>query len=253
MNVEALVTELGRRLDARADPSKRDWWSRYLKGSISFRGVPMAGVRSTVHGLWRDHRLDERERDDRLRVVLAFFAQPHAEDKLAAVLALAEILVDELRFEDVPYLAEPFARGYVADWSTCDWYCVKALARFLERGDDREERARALAAWRDAPTLWQRRAAAVSFVQLARRGDAALPGLADLVLDVCAANARDPDRFSQTSVGWVLRELSHAEPERVAAFVDDHESLLSREAYRMATAKLPPELRATRNPAGRRR
>ncbi|MDQ4018933.1 MAG: DNA alkylation repair protein [Actinomycetota bacterium] len=253
MSADALVADLARRLDARANPSTREWWNRYLKGSIEFRGVPMAGVRAAVHDLWNEHRLDELHREEQLDLVLALFAQPHAEDKLAAILALAEILIDELRLPDVSFLAEPFARAYVADWSTCDWYCVKALARFLERGDDREARARALAAWRDAPTVWQRRAAAVSFVQLAKRGDVALPGLANLVLDVCATNAHDPERFSQTSVGWVLRELSHAEPERVAAFVDEHEHLLSREAYRMATAKLPPELRATRNPAGLRR
>jgi 3-methyladenine DNA glycosylase AlkD len=250
VSADALVADLARRLDARANPSTREWWNRYLKGSIEFRGVPMAGVRAAVHDLWGEHRLDELHREEQLDLVLVLFAQPHAEDKLAAILALAEILIDDLRLPDVSFLAEPFARAYVADWSTCDWYSVKALARFLDRGDDRDARASAVAAWRDADTLWQRRAAAVSFVPLARRGVA---GVTDLVLEVCAANARDPARFSQTSVGWVLRELSRTEPERVAAFADEHERDLSREAYRMATAKLPPALRATRNPAGRRR
>ncbi len=90
-------------------------------------------------------------------------------------------------------------------------------------------------------------------VNLARRGDAAVPGLTSLVVTVCEANARDPARFSQTSVGWVLRELSHAEPAAVAAFVEAHADVLSREARNMATAKLPPELRRRLNPSGRRR
>ncbi|MDQ3777706.1 MAG: DNA alkylation repair protein, partial [Actinomycetota bacterium] len=221
---EDLVAELAKRLDARAGEATRTWWNRYLKGAIEFRGVPMAGVREVVHGLWRERELDERPREDQLRVVLALFAQPYAEDKLAAILVLGERLLDDLGAPDVPFLAEPFRRGHVADWSTCDWYCVKVLARLLERAPDAAE---AIAAWHAAPNLWQRRAAAVSFVRLARHGDARLPNLTGLVLEVCAANVRDPQRFSQTSVGWVLRELSHAEPAVVAAFVDEHSELMS--------------------------
>jgi 3-methyladenine DNA glycosylase AlkD len=227
---ERLVAELGRRLDARADDRTRAWWGRYLKGAIEFHGVPMAGVREIVHGLWRDEGLDARTREEQLDAVLALFAQPYAEDKLAGILVLAELLLDTLGAEDVPFLARPFERGHVADWSTCDWYCVKVLARLVER--DREA-AELIAEWRRAPGLWQRRAAAVSLVRVARRGE-----LADLVLEVCAANVRHTERFSQTSVGWVLRELSHADPARVRGFVDEHRELISAEARRMATAKI---------------
>jgi 3-methyladenine DNA glycosylase AlkD len=121
----------------------------------------------------------------------------------------------------VPALAGPFDRGHVDDWSTCDWYCVKVLGRFVERGEDRRERAEAIAAWRVAPTLWQRRAAVVSFVNLAPRGERFFEGFPDLLLAVCLANVADPARFSQTSAGWLLRELSRAEPDRVQAFLDE--------------------------------
>ena len=229
------MEDLATRLDARANDRTREWWSRYLKGAIEFRGVPMAGVRAVVHDLWRDRALDERPREEQFDVVLALLAQPYAEDKLAAILALAERLLESLSAHDVPFLAEPFARGHVADWSTCDWYCVKVLARLLERAPDAAE---PIAAWRTSTSLWQRRAAAVSFVRVARRPDARLPNVAALVLEVCAANVRDPARFSQTSAGWVLRELSHAEPAAVAAFVAEHAELMSTEARRMALAKL---------------
>jgi 3-methyladenine DNA glycosylase AlkD len=248
-----LVDELATRLASRANERTRVWWQRYLKDAIEFRGVPMGEVREVVHGLWREREVGRLPRDERLRVVLAFFAQPHAEDKLAAILVLGELLLDELRASDVEFLARPFERGYVADWSTCDWYCVKVLGRFVEQTDDPRAAAEAIGSWCRAPDLWQRRAAAVSFVRPARRGDDALPGLTELVLRVCAVNARDPERFSQTSVGWVLRELSHAAPAEVAAFVEAHEEVLSREARHMATAKLPPRLRSRLNPRGLRR
>jgi 3-methyladenine DNA glycosylase AlkD len=235
---EAIVDDLARRLDERADERTRSWWERYLKGAIEFRGVPMQGVREVVHAVWSDRGLDDRPREEQFEIVLVLFAQRYAEDKLAAILVLGERLIDDLTAADVPLLAEPFARGHIADWSTCDWYCMKVLARLLERAADAGAAADAIAAWKSAPGLWQRRAAAISFVTLARHGNARLPNLTTLILDVCSANVRDQARFSQTSVGWVLRELSRADPDAVTAFVDEHAAEMSAEARRMATAKI---------------
>jgi hypothetical protein len=58
-------------------------------------------------------------------------------------------------------------------------------------------------------------------------------GFDDLLLAVAAANVADPTRWSQTSVGWLLRELSHRNPDAVVGFVDDHGEL-STEARRNA-------------------
>jgi hypothetical protein len=54
---------------------------------------------------------------------------------------------------------------------------------------------------------------------------------------------RYPERFAQTGTGWVLRELSLAEPERVVEFIAQHAGPFSTEALRSATAKLPQEER----------
>ena len=130
---------------------------------------------------------------------------------------------------------------------------MKVLGPFVERGPDRRERAEAIAGWRQAEGLWQKRAAAVAFVDLAPSGDSVFPGFSRLLLSVCAANVRDPARFAQTSVGWLLRELSRAEPALVARFVDDHRDLLSREAHRMAVARLGDAEDTAAPPARRRR
>ena len=50
-----------------------------------------------------------------------------------------------------------FEQGHIADWNTCDWFCVRVLGPLAEQQG--EACARAIAAWKDAPTLWQRRAA----------------------------------------------------------------------------------------------
>jgi len=212
----------------------------------------MAGVRAVVRALSRDHELDQWSRDEAVELSLTFLAQPCAEDKLAGILLLAEHLLPTLGADDIDTLARPFERDDITEWSTCDWYAVKVLARLLQRAEDSRAAAEALASWRTADSLWQRRAAAVAFILVAphARKLALIP---DLILEVCAANARDPARFSQTSVGWVLRELSKAEPALVAAFVEKHLDLLSREARYMATERLEPEVRGRFNPSRARR
>ncbi|MDX1689395.1 MAG: DNA alkylation repair protein [Acidimicrobiia bacterium] len=232
-----LHRELNDRLDAVASAATKEWWDRYLKGAVPFRGVRMADTRAVVRSLWRDLDLAERAHGEVVDLALSCLALDHCEDKLAGVLLLAEHLLVGLTVEDVPRLAAPLEAGHVADWNTCDWYGVKVLGPFVVAGDDPADRAAAIAAWHTSDVLWKRRAAAVAFVPLAPDGDARVPGLVDLALTVCEANVADPTRWSQTSAGWLLRELSDAVPDRVAAFVDEHPEM-SAEARRTARARL---------------
>ena len=102
--------------------------------------------------------------------------------------------------------------------------------------------AEAIGDWRTAPVLWRRRASAVAFVNLAKKGDKAFAGFTRLVLRSCDALLQDPARFSQTGAGWVLRELARSNPEKVAAFIRDRRSLFSGEALKSATKRMPDDL-----------
>ena len=108
----------------------------------------------------------------------------------------------------------------------------------LERSDERERIADQLIEWTRSEELWVRRAGIVAFVNLAREGEAALPGLTERLLAGARRNAGDKRRFAQTSVGWVLRELSTSEPEAVRRFLAERGEQLSAEARRAASAKL---------------
>jgi 3-methyladenine DNA glycosylase AlkD len=227
------------RLAAASDPDVREWWERYLKGTARFRGVPMAGIRAAVAAVWREHELAAWPTAGLLRLARRWFTHADSEDKLAATLLLAEHLAGRLTLADADTLARPLAEGHVGDWGVCDWYATKALHAFLVADPgDLQARAEAVASWTRAPGLWQRRAGVVAFVKLAAK-DLPFPSFVDLVLDACAANLVSDDRFAHTGPGWVLRELSRTVPDRVARFVEEHPEL-SREAMRMATARLRP-------------
>ena len=225
-------------LQAGADQGTRDHWTAYLKGTATFRGVPMNGIRAAVNTVVRDHHLLQYPDDDLLALAVSWTAQGDSEDKLAAILLIAEHLRTRLLTEHIDQLAQPFIDAHITDWNVCDWYAVKALHGYLTpAGTVERDRAHRLAEWTLGPGLWQRRAGLVGFVKTAGSADRQFEGYTDLVLNACAANLVVPDRFAHTGPGWVLRELSRSQPESVAAFVDNHPEL-SREGRRMATAHL---------------
>ena len=210
----------------------------YLKGEADFIGVPMAGVRATVTHFWREGLADVNSEQQR-RIFSAWAAQPYTEERLAAVLLLAERLADELANDDLAMLAQPLSSGIFADWNIVDWYSTKALSKFVA-GGDRKRRSSDVLAWANSDQLWQRRAAVVSFVPHAQQPRDFLPDLPERLLPACDGNIQaSTGRFAHTGVGWLLREMSIAEPDLVTEYVASY-SELSAEARRIATAKLRP-------------
>lgn len=230
---------LQRRLAAESDRATRAWWERYLKGSVAFRGVPMAKVRASMHAWYEEDGVAALSARDQKEAAIALLREPFAEDKLAGILALQERLLPALDAADIRAIGAVFGEGHITDWSTCDWLCVKVLGRLVAQGPDHQGIARALAAWCHEQPLWQRRASVVAFVKLAKRGDENFPGFSELLLGTSAIVVQSAERFAQTGVGWALRELSIADLEAVAAFARVHAARLSREAMRYLVQKMP--------------
>jgi 3-methyladenine DNA glycosylase AlkD len=240
-----MVRDLQSRLENRANPKTRAWWEGYLKHAASFRGVKMADVRLVLHE-WHASVMDGGylSATEQKELAFALFEQEYSEDKIAGILFLQEILLPAGAVEwrtDLERFADLFGQGWIDDWNVCDWFCVKVLGPLVEQ--EGEACARAVSGWRTADNLWQRRASGVAFINLAKRGDENFPGFTGMLLTVCEATVQHSERFSQTGTGWVLRELSVAEPQRVEAFIRDHICEFSSEGLRYAAEKLPPAVK----------
>ena len=242
--LDGLIERLQVRLNARATAATREWWTNYLRGAASFRGVKMKDVRTAVHTWFEEEQLGEylsvgEQKDLALRLL----EEDYTEDKLAGVLFLQEILLPAGALDgrsDLLRFARLFDGGYIRDWSICDWFCVKVLGPLVEQQG--EACARAISEWREANSVWQRRASVVAFVNLASKGDRNFPGFTEMVLDNCSHLLGSEERFAQTGVGWVLRELSRPEEGRVIGFVEANLDRFSREGLRNATKYVPPEV-----------
>jgi 3-methyladenine DNA glycosylase AlkD len=249
------VTEaLQHQLDLRADPKTQTWWEGYLKHAIPFRGVKMADIRAALHQWVQEEGIAQQPAAQQKDLALDLIRLDYCEDKLAGILFLQEILLPAgaVRWQDdLPRFARLFEQGHIYEWNTCDWFCVRVLGPLAEQQGPAS--ARAIADWRTAGNLWRRRASGVAFVNLARRGEDNFPGFVNMLLEVCTATVQTTERFAQTGTGWVLRELSLAEPQRVIGFVEEHLGCFSTEGLAYAMEKLPAETTARLKAAHRAR
>ena len=206
--------------------------------------TPAARQPACVHTWWGEHGFRLHPAAVGKRVAVALIEQQPLEVKQAGIVVLNELLGSQLRAADLPAFARLFGDGHLADPALVDRFIFKVLVTLVDRTAGRREVARGLGLWRTAETVWQRRAACLAFVKIAPRGEGALAGLTDIILTTCATVVWSHERGDQAAVGWVLRELSRAEPQRAEQFFRRHALLMSRECARFAVVRFPPALRS---------
>jgi 3-methyladenine DNA glycosylase AlkD len=211
-----------------ASPAKKEWWEKYLRNVIPFRGVGIPEIRKQL-AVWREvSGVAEWTTEDQLGIALRLFEEPLAEDKLAGILLLQEYLYDEFSWQDLlPKYEALYSKQQIFDWNTCDWFCVRVLGPTIALHG--HPCAQAIAAWRTSVDLWQARSSVVAFVKVAAEQQ-----YYPLIYESCAMLTQREERFAKTAVGWILREISRYDRNGVERFVAEHVEHFSNEALRNA-------------------
>ena len=201
-----------------------------------------AQLRAIVRRWWREQGFAELPDVVGKRVAYALIEHRSQPGKLAAIYVLGELLADRLRPSELATFARLYAMGHLANDAVNDAFATGVLGALLARDDTRTEVLRALAAWREAPTADQRRAACIALATLAPHGDA-MPGVVDAILLVCSAIVWSPNETDHRAVGEVMRALSRSEPVCVEAFFRRYARFMSPACARRAVSRLPAATR----------
>jgi 3-methyladenine DNA glycosylase AlkD len=139
------------------------------------------------------------------------------------------------------YIPQHFARmeqwvtNYVSNWASCDTLCNHTVGDFVTMYP---EYIAKLKGWAKSNNRWVRRAAAVSLIVPARKGNF----LSD-IFEIADILLMDKDDLVQKGYGWMLKAASQAHQQDVFSYVMSKKAIMPRTALRYAIEKMPKELR----------
>jgi len=204
---------------------------KYFKNVINFHGLKSPQLKEIFKEYYKN-TLSELETNEKIKIAYALFDTKYGEEKQIGILTLNKV-VKSLNGKHLKDFENIFDK-HVYDWGTCDSFSTKVITNII-RSDSKV--AQNLIEWKDSPNLWRQRSACVSFVLLAKHGQ-----FNEIIKEICESCVKNPERFVQLGVGWVLRELSLADLDLVIAFVKTNFQHISREGLRYTIEKMDSKL-----------
>jgi len=127
-------------------------------------------------------------------------------------------------------LFERWLDRYARNWSHCDGLSVYLLAPCIAH---LPELASELSAWTRSKNQWKRRAAAVALIKEAQHGRHT-----ELIFEIAAALACDPEDLVQKGAGWLLKVAYQGRPREVVQFLKSKGGNWPRLVLRYAAEKM---------------
>ncbi|MGH7151196.1 MAG: DNA alkylation repair protein, partial [Planctomycetota bacterium] len=225
----ALAAELRAGLQRLADPAGPARARTYFREPVEVLGVGTSDLRRLVR---EAHRRVARVWG--LREGLAA-CELLLRDRRLEVRAAGLVFLGQFR-ERFDASIFPAVRRWLASnrcdsWASVDALCSEVLWPLLE---SRPSLLARTWRWTASPGRWDRRAALVSLVRMARRGERL-----HFVYSVALRLLGDEEDLVQKACGWLLREAGKTDPRRLEAFLRRHGSGIRRTTLRYAIERFP--------------
>jgi 3-methyladenine DNA glycosylase AlkD len=212
--------------------------------SMEHLGIRVPALRKRVKEGFSFYRLSEGE-------VLAIWDRLWRTSPYGDVLFAALEYYAPLVRKRVSPALWPVARYWhqrVDNWCHCDG--LSSLYSWILASEPDEVYPQ-LEAWNRTADQWLRRISIVSLIHYSGKNAVFMP--LDRVLPLVTRCLADEREYVQNAVGWVLRELGHAYPTEVRAYLEENIGTISAVAFRRAIERNSPgakaELRALREAA----
>lgn len=238
-----MLRRLQQLLQQQSDPTVRAGQEKYLKYVIKYRGLKTPNTTAVTRQFLKTQEMDAQTSRD---LAYGLIESEFAEDKIAGMivwqekyLKLSNSSIDWL--DELHRIEKLFDDNYVYDWATNDGICSRVLAALIKSqyGPNVEACSRAVAAWSSDSNLWKKRSSLVSFVGMAGKSPEIFPGFRQMLIETLGVVVQSPERFAQTGVGWVVRQLGTADSGALLEFCEANLKYFSREGLRYALEKQP--------------
>ena len=223
-----MIEKLKTRLDKHANEKRKLWFENYIKHDTKYRGVELPTIRSELKEWYNQEDIGQLSNNEQLDLALSFFEEEYAEDKFSGILFLQLYLYNKINYGVLLSRLETiFEKGYIYDWSVCDWLCTRVLRNMITVNGI--ECAIAISDWNTAENVWQARSSVVAFTNINKENQ-----YTHLILESNAILIQREERFAKTAVGWLLREISRIDQNIVVEFIKQYGQYFSRESLENA-------------------
>jgi 3-methyladenine DNA glycosylase AlkD len=212
-------------------PQRAEGQKTYLKSDLDFAGVAVPDLRRIV-GVWlKEHR--RLTRDELVRLVRELWRRRLHEHRGIAIVLLQR-RGGLLEPQDAALLQAMLRRS--CTWAYVDAIAVHVMGPLVER---HPQLGQVLDRWAVDDDFWIRRSALLALLMGLSRGQGdwkRFARYADSMLE-------EKEFFIRKAIGWVLREVSKKEPDRVFDFLRPRVGRVSGLTLREGSKYLPPAQR----------
>jgi 3-methyladenine DNA glycosylase AlkD len=222
---DEIIAETRRHYDEGKAASAR----RYFKEPIDSWGIPMPVCKEIAASFYPRLKGD-------LPLAIEVVGELHRQG-VFEVAVVGDYMLSRVKRHLTPSYFDTFDQWVdtLTNWANTDGMCTGLVSETVRKDRRLTER---LLEWTESENRWRRRAAAVSLVPVARRGD-----MLDDAFRIADRLMEDRNDMVQKGVGWLLKEASKKHPKEVSDYLLRWRTRTSALVLRYASEKLPADMR----------
>ncbi|MDR2037971.1 MAG: DNA alkylation repair protein [Bacteroidales bacterium] len=230
--MDQIVKDVRKSLKESADDKTLSTGQRFFKEQIQFYGVRIPLVNQISKQFF--DTIKQREKSEIFALCEELWKSGYSEESYVAC-NWSYYIHERYTPEDFSVF-DRWVDLYVSNWASCDTLCNHSVGTFVEMYPEYVNR---LKEWAKSDNRWLRRAAAVTLIIPARKGQ-----FLNDIFDIANILLEDGDDLVQKGYGWMLKAASEAHRKEVFDFVVSKKAVMPRTALRYAIEKMPVDLRA---------
>ena len=230
---KAVADDIIQALKKKANPQRAAGAQRYFKEKVMFYGLTTPDAREIADRVYRSNQGEWTVREA-VELCEILLLDQYFEPRTQAILILLRFK-KEFDADIFLRIKKWLTRNYCDNWALVDVLCPEAMATLFKKYPELVEKIKD---WTQSSNRWVKRASAVSFITLARRGQ-----YLDDVYEISTRLFPVDDDLIHKATGWLLREAGKTDMQRLEKFLLKNGLAIPRTTLRYAIERFPEEKR----------
>ena len=230
--MNTILTQIREELKANTDQQIQKSFQRFFKEQVKYYGVKTETVGKIAKKYWK--QIKALDKQTIFKLCEELFRSDYTEEVFIVSFWLPNY-IEHLEPSDLATF-KMWIERYINNWAKCDGFCNHTIGDLIQKYPESISEVKS---WVKSNNRWLKRAAAVSLIVPAKKGD-----FMQEAFEICDMLLADEDDMVQKGYGWLLKEESRKHQKEVFDYVFKNKKIMPRTALRYAIELMPKELKA---------